>query len=171
MNKKEAMNNYLIVAFSGQENGMLGSKHFIEQSVVSMSKINCVLNFDQVGRLNEQKQLTLNGTGTSPKWSSLLDQVESSELTIQRNKSGLGYSDHTPFYLRNIPVLNFSSGENAKGHQFDHVSKIDFNGLLLISNYAEKLLSSLDQVLKLSFLPTEDSSQRISWEDRLEMND
>ena len=62
-NKK---NNYLFVAFSGEEIGLLGSNYFTKNPIIKLSNINYMINMDMVGRLNEDTTLAVYGLGTSP---------------------------------------------------------------------------------------------------------
>ena len=62
-------NNYLFVAFSGEELGLFGSKYFVEHSPVDTKSINYMINLDMIGRLNDSTHaLTIGGYGTSPAW-------------------------------------------------------------------------------------------------------
>ncbi len=63
--------NYAVVAFSGEELGLFGSKYFAEKGPVPMQQVNYMLNMDMVGRLSADKGLQIGGYGTSPpgaKW-------------------------------------------------------------------------------------------------------
>src|SRR5690606_29279990 len=63
-------NNYLFIAFSGEELGLYGSKYFTENPTIDLKQVNYMINMDMVGRLNDStKQLTIGGFGTSPAWS------------------------------------------------------------------------------------------------------
>lgn len=69
-------NNYLFIAFSGEELGLYGSKFFVENPTIELSKINFMINMDMVGRLNDSsKTLTVGGYGTSPSWGMLFSQA------------------------------------------------------------------------------------------------
>src|SRR6185312_9947547 len=100
-------NNYLFICFSGEEEGLYGSKYFAENSVVPLDQINYMMNFDMIGRLNDTSHLlTIGGFGTSPTWEKILPG-KTKWLNIKFDSSGVGPSDHTSFYMKNIPVLFF----------------------------------------------------------------
>ena len=101
-------NNYLFIAFSGEEEGLYGSKWFVEHPKLDSAKYDYMLNFDMVGRVDSNKFI-INGVGTSPLWSEAMKNI-STPLHIKTTESGLGPSDHTSFYLKNIPVLHGCSG-------------------------------------------------------------
>jgi hypothetical protein len=155
--KKGANNNYLFIAFSAEELGLLGSKYYVEHALIPKSKISCMLNLDMVGRLNEGQGLTIYGSGTSPKWQSILEKTDKKELKIKLEPSGLGPSDHASFYLAEIPVLSFFTGKHLDYHKpTDDADKINYEGILTITDYIEHVIAALDPVLKLAFSKTKD---------------
>ena len=52
-------NNYLIVAFSAEEIGLLGSAHLVKHLPVPSEQINCMINMDMIGRLKKEDPLLL----------------------------------------------------------------------------------------------------------------
>ncbi|HHG83654.1 MAG TPA: M28 family peptidase, partial [Bacteroidetes bacterium] len=61
--------NYVFIAFSGEERGLLGSNYFCKNPSIDLDKVSCMINFDMVGRLDKTKNtLGINGVGTSPFW-------------------------------------------------------------------------------------------------------
>ena len=70
---KATNNNYLFIAFSGEELGLFGSKYFVENPTIDLSTVNYMINMDMVGRLNDSsKVLTIGGYGTSPTWGEVI---------------------------------------------------------------------------------------------------
>ena len=59
---KELKSNYLFIAFSGEEMGLLGSNYFLKNPTVSKNEINYMINMDMVGRLNEDNKLSVSYT-------------------------------------------------------------------------------------------------------------
>ena len=55
----------IFAAFSGEELGLLGSKYFIENPPVDLSKVNAMLNLDMVGRLRDSSSFQIGGAGTA----------------------------------------------------------------------------------------------------------
>src|SRR5205085_9584700 len=69
---KAKSNNYLFIAFSGEELGLFGSKYFTEHPSVDLSTVDYMVNLDMVGRMSDStKSLTIGGVGTSPSWGSV----------------------------------------------------------------------------------------------------
>ncbi len=66
---KDKNNNYLFIAFSGEELGLFGSKYFTEHPTIDLKNVDYMINMDMVGRLNDSTHvLTIGGYGTSPTW-------------------------------------------------------------------------------------------------------
>lgn len=147
--------NYLLVAFSGEELGLFGSKYFADNSPVPASNINYMINMDMVGRLNDSTHgLSVGGFGTSPVWSQLIDKNDK-QFSIKIDSSGTGPSDHTSFYLKNIPVLFFFTGTHKDYHKpGDDADKINYNGMLQIIGYIQNILTATDAQDKVAFTKT-----------------
>jgi aminopeptidase YwaD len=136
--------NYVFVAFSGEELGLLGSKHFVDNPPLAQDKIKAMLNFDMVGRLDTLKpQLDVYGTGTSPSWELIVNKInrDSNILKIRQIPTGTGPSDHTNFYYKKIPALAFFTGLHDHYHTpFDKDSLINYEGMELVFDYVIDLI-------------------------------
>lgn len=144
--KKIKKHTVYVVAFSGEELGLIGSGKFVEYMGSELDNARAMFNFDMVGRLKpEDPKLLLGGTGTCLTWNDLLNSVEdSSKLKIERNPSGTGASDHTNFYYRKIPVLSFFTGLHNEYHTPQDVdSLIHYDGMELVFDYAMSLIQTL----------------------------
>lgn len=147
--------NYILVAFSGEELGLFGSKFFIEHSAVPINTINYMINMDMVGRLNDStRTISVGGYGTSPEWGRLI-KTETDFFKIKIDSSGTGPSDHTSFYNKDIPVLFFFTGTHMDYHKpSDDADKINYNGMLHILTYIQNLLTQTNNTGKLAFTKT-----------------
>jgi len=154
-NSKFKKNNFLFICFSGEELGLYGSKYFTENPTIPLSPVDYMINFDMVGRLNDSTHgLTIGGYGTSPSWGKILPEKTKS-LNIKFDSSGIGPSDHTSFYLKNIPVLFFFTGIHADYHKpTDDADKINFEGEFRVLQYVENVLKKTNDLDKLAFSKT-----------------
>ena len=148
-------NNYLFICFSGEELGLFGSKYFTSHPPIDLSSVNYMINSDMVGRLNDSTHtITIGGFGTSPTWGNILDE-KTKAFNVKFDSSGIGPSDHTSFYLKNIPVLFFFTGIHKDYHKpTDDVDKINFNGELDVIKYIYHVIDETNKLGKLSFLKT-----------------
>ena len=166
---KATNNNYLFIAFSGEELGLFGSKYFTENPTIDLKTVNYMINMDMVGRLNDSsKVVTIGGYGTSPAWSSVInkeyfassDAVKTKvpSLTIKFDSSGTGPSDHTSFYRKDIPVLFYFTGLHTDYHKpSDDADKINYTGEQIIIQHIYQLIESLNDKGKLAFLKTRET--------------
>jgi aminopeptidase YwaD len=151
--------NYLFVAFSGEESGLIGSKYFTEHSPVPLSKISYMMNMDMIGRLNDSTHvLTIGGYGTSPQWAGVISSTLNKKIfVLNADSSGTGPSDHTSFYLKNIPVLFFFTGVHADYHKpTDRAEKINYPGELQVIRLVYAITQKLDGMNKPAFAKTRD---------------
>ena len=153
-------NNYLLLAFSGEEMGLFGSKASVNTPAVDLATVNYMFNMDMIGRLNDEKSLVVNGAGTSPVWKPKLEAIEVGGLKITTTDSGIGPSDHTSFYLKDIPVLHFFTGIHQQYHKpADDAYLINFNGMLDVTSFMIALIEDLDSGGKIAFTKTKDENQ------------
>jgi hypothetical protein len=132
----------VFMAFSGEERGLLGSQHYVDHPLYPLDKTVMMVNFDMVGRLNGNDELTLYGTGTSPGIDALIDALGKSEgFTIKKIADGYGPSDQQSFYIKEIPVLFAFTGTHSDYHRpSDDTERINFAGMSRIADFAELLL-------------------------------
>ena len=156
---EELKNNVLFIAFSGEENGLWGSNYFVKNPTIDLKTVNYMINMDMVGRMKEDKSLAINGVGTSPSFVPVFDQINSDSLKLITSESGVGPSDHTSFYLQDLPVLHFFTGQHEDYHKpSDDSDKINYSGLVKVVRYISRVVSVLDTEPKLAFTKTKDSS-------------
>ena len=156
---KNTNNNYLFMAFSGEEMGLLGSNYFVKNPSIDTKKVSYMINMDMVGRMKKDSSLAVYGTGTSPIFKQVLKSHNNNFKLIQQ-ESGVGPSDHTSFYLADIPVLHFFTGQHEDYHKpSDDSEKLNYAGMNLISDYIFNIISDLDDNGKLAFRKTKNESE------------
>lgn len=152
-------NNVLFIAFSGEEEGLFGSKYFVNHPTIALDRVKYMINLDMVGRLRES--LIVGGAGTSPTWIPLLDKTGHPDFAIKIDSSGLGPSDHASFYLKDIPVLHLFTGQHQDYHKpSDDSPLINYDGIYEVASYAARLIESLDAPEALAFTKTRDEDPR-----------
>jgi len=160
--KKCKSYNYLFLAFSGEELGLIGSKYFTKNPSLELGKVAYMVNIDMLGRLDSAKKtLVINGTGTSPDWKKTLEALptDTNVLRITTSESGLGPSDHASFYLENIPVLHFFTGQHQDYHMpTDDEERINYAGMYESWNYMLNFIRKNQSGGKPEFTKTKDVS-------------
>ena len=155
---KNTNNNYLFMAFSGEEMGLLGSNYFVKNPTIDTKKVSYMINMDMVGRMKKDSTLAVYGTGTSPIFKQVL-KSHNDNFKLMQQESGVGPSDHTSFYLADMPVLHFFTGQHEDYHKpGDDSEKLNYDGMYLISDYIFNIISDLDDNGKLAFRKTKNES-------------
>ena len=131
----------IFIAFSAEEQGLIGSEYYVKQPLVPIDKTVAMFNLDMVGRLRGDK-LTVYGTGTAKEFPELVkDASESQSLKVSMVPSGYGPSDHASFYGKGVPVFHFFTGFHSDYHRpSDDSEKINVRGIRRIAQMATEML-------------------------------
>ena len=145
LQKRLLKRNILFISFSGEEEGLLGSQYYVKHPVVFLGNAITMINLDMVGRLKD-RTLTVQGTGTSSRWDSLLAHYnQDSTFVLKTVKDGFGPSDHSSFYGANVPILFFFTGIHEDYHKpTDIAGKINYDGEASVLNYVENIAVDID---------------------------
>ncbi len=151
--------NYLFIAFSGEEHGLFGSSFYAKNPTIDLSNVRFMMNFDMVGRLREDNTLAINGVGTSSHWEKLINKSNKFNFKLKTSESGIGPSDHTSFYLQDIPAIHFFTGQHEDYHKpSDDAEKINFEGMYQIYKYVIEIIKQSSYVYKFDFKKTKSES-------------
>ena len=113
---------------------------------------------DMIGRM-EDGMLAINGVGTSPSWEKIMKNINCQSLEIKTSPSGVGPSDHTSFYYKQMPVLHFFTGTHTDYHKpTDDANKINFEGEAMIINYILSLIEVSMEFPEIPFQETKEQS-------------
>ncbi|MFN0215320.1 MAG: M20/M25/M40 family metallo-hydrolase [Saprospiraceae bacterium] len=153
-NDVKEQHNFLFLCFSGEELGLYGSKKYTETPTIDLGKVSFMINMDMIGRLNKEKKVVVGGVGTAPDFVPTLKSLKS-DLGMKLDSAGVGPSDHTSFYLKNIPVLFFFTGQHSDYHKpTDDIEKVNFPGAVQIISTIAEIIQTLDKQPKLKFQET-----------------
>ena len=153
-------NNYLFIAFSGEELGLLGSKYWLQHQTIKITP-NYMINMDMVGRYDTAHKLTIGGYGTSPTWGEVFKTVTDKNLIVHFDSSGTGPSDHASFYRKDMPVLFFFTNSHSDYHKAtDDADKINYTGETEIIDYINQIIEAVNYNGHLAFLKTREQEMR-----------
>ena len=141
------------VAFSGEEEGVLGSTHFTRAlGEQGMKGVAAMLNFDMVGRLRANT-LTVLGSDSAAEWAPLVAAAcEEAKLQCAASGDGYGPSDQTPFYAAGVPVLHFFTGAHFDYHKpSDSADRINATGVAQVVNVAVSVARALGPKAALTY--------------------
>ena len=107
-------NNYLFVAFSGEEQGAYGSKWLAAHLPAGVAPLNYALDLDRLDpTVDNSHTLVIGGYGTSPAWWGICREVkEQKGFSFRLDSAYSRAGDYTSFYSRNVPVLALYSGSD-----------------------------------------------------------
>lgn len=154
-NKMKEDVNYIFAFFSGEEDGLIGSKFMAERLKEKYPNVVAMINMDMIGRLKEDKSMVVGGVGSSPIFPTIIKEDKPAGFNVSLDSTGVGPSDHTSFYLQDIPVLFFFTGTHEDYHKpSDDADKINFYGENAITYYVFRVANALAKHDKIPFTKT-----------------
>jgi aminopeptidase N len=125
----------VFVAFSGEETGRLGSRHYVQKArAYPADKIIAMLNLDTVGRLGENP-VTVFGTGSADEWAHIFRGASHvTGVGVKPVDDDFGSSDQSSFIAAGIPAVQLFGSLHADIHRpGDTLDKIDVSGLVKVT--------------------------------------
>jgi aminopeptidase YwaD len=93
----------VFMAFSGEEEGLLGSNYYVNHPIVPVANTVAMINMDMIGRMKDGK-LIVGGVGTASGWRSMIEsQNLAQSMTVTAN-------DGTTSQLRGFPMVVAANG-------------------------------------------------------------
>jgi hypothetical protein len=138
------------MAFTAEEKGLLGSKHYVRNPRFPLENTVAMLNMDMVGRLTDNI-LTVYGTGTADTFDGLIDRLnETTKFDLDKQPAGFGPSDHSSFYEADIPVFHFFTGLHNQYHRpSDDFELINLEGMAriadMVTGAAKEISTAVDR--------------------------
>jgi hypothetical protein len=137
----------VFIAFSAEESGLLGSKHYVEHPAFPLDKLMGVVNLDTVGRLGDGR-VSVFATGTASEWqhifrgASFVTGVESRNIPDATLQS----SDHASFIAKGVPAVHLFTQAHADYHKpTDTADKVDAAGLVKVAALAKEAVVYLGE--------------------------
>ena len=126
--KDRAGRRIVLIAFSGEERGLLGSVHYCKNPAFPHESTAAMVNLDMIGRskevpgdwleLTKKDRLVVYGTGSGDTLDALVTEKNKKyDFKLSKLPAGTGPSDHDSFYRKKIPVLFFYTGTHDQYHQ------------------------------------------------------
>lgn len=134
----------VFIAFTGEESGLVGSSHYVQNPLRPLDRTVAMLNLDMVGRLRDDK-LMVNGSGTAKSFDALLDRLNSRYgFLLAKSPSGYAPSDQMLFYAKQVPVLQFFTGTHEDYHRpSDDFEKLSVSGMRRIALFVTDLAAAI----------------------------
>jgi hypothetical protein len=152
----------VFIAFSGEEEGLLGSNYYVNHPIVPLGQTVAMINMDMIGRMKENR-LMIGGVGTAQEWRELINENNKPSISVRNmepknwrpflgsgfmltlNEDGYGPSDHSSFYAKQVPVLFFFTGTHEDYHKpSDTAEKINYEDEARVIVFVAHTLRSID---------------------------
>jgi aminopeptidase YwaD len=155
----------VFAAFSAEELGLFGSRHYVNHPAVPVSSTKAMINLDMVGRLRDGR-VTVFGTRSAKELSDIVKSA-ATELELKiRESDGIGRSDHMSFYSKKVPALHFFTGVHSDYHAPSDIwEKLNLEGMAKISKLVLATIRSIANTnapLNFVSLPSVPGTQAIS---------
>jgi hypothetical protein len=126
----------LFAFWDGEEQGLLGSNHWVNHPTVPLSNVRLALNSDMVGRLRNGR-LELGGSRSGFGLRRLLaSRTLPKDLWIHYDWELKENSDHWPFFQWNVPVVLLHTGMHEDYHRpSDDVERVNRDGMKDVAAY------------------------------------
>lgn len=130
--------------WSGEELGTIGSSYFTEHPPVSLDRMVAYLNFDMVGRM-EENQLTVQGVGSSSAWTEMIEKRNvAAGFNVTMQSDPYLPTDVTEFYPEGVPVLSFFTGVHEDYNKpSDDPETINYEDMARVGEFAFSIAREL----------------------------
>ncbi len=145
--KKESLGrSIIIVAFDGEESGLIGSKQFLADGIIPPEQIKLMFSLDMVGMYKAHGGLDLEGINLLPDVERITGELANKDSIIIRkaNRRIEQRTDTAPFGNRGIPAIAPNTGTESPYHKpEDRAELLDYDGMALIAGYITDVTSEL----------------------------
>jgi hypothetical protein len=155
----------LFIWFTAEEEGLIGSKYFVEHPLIPLDKTVAMLNLDMVGRLRKNA-LEIGGGATAANLDSIVQAAvagtgitTSTALPEDGGRGGMGPSDHASFAEHKIPVLFLFTGMHVDYHRpTDTADKINYDGIDKLVDVSQRIVISMANMPRQTYIDSSDRS-------------
>jgi hypothetical protein len=117
---------------------------------------------DMIGRLDKDKSLVVGGVGTAADFTAIVNKNKPAGFNVTLDNTGQGPSDHTSFYLKDIPVLYFFTGTHNDYHKpSDDEDKINYYGVRNIVDYVFRVANEVATLDTVTYTKTAMNSEKV----------
>jgi len=136
----------VFIWFSGEEWGLLGSKHYLDNPIFDLKKTFAMVCMDMVGR-NSDKPVTVKGCASADPWKEMVEEAaKGTGLNFTIEPRANGATDYLNFIRRQIPAIDFFAGFHPDYHmRSDTPDKIDYDQCAKVARTAIKLAAHLTE--------------------------
>jgi hypothetical protein len=145
-NQDQLKRSFIIVAFDGEESGLVGSHKMMSDSIFNSLNIKAMFSLDMIGMYSANDGLDLEGIEQLKDYTIFLNEAKSKEeIKISKTSSKLAKrTDTAPFGNAGIPAVHFFTGLKSPYHKPEDVdSLLDYEGMAKVTNFTSELCISM----------------------------
>lgn len=139
--KLQGKRDIVFAAWSGEELGLLGAEHYVDQLAVAADQetldgvISAYLNMDMIGR--KRDKVVISGLGSSSIWAREIERRNAViGLPVVTSNDTYLPTDATAFYLKGVPILSFFTGAHEEYHTpRDTADLLNYEGMKDIARF------------------------------------
>ncbi|MHC4121528.1 MAG: M28 family peptidase [Planctomycetota bacterium] len=143
--------------YTGEEQGLLGSKVYVKKSIAPIEQYKFMLNLDMIGRLGSKK---LIGQQSPLDLSAILEPLYTKYIFAKKITwaSDTADSDHSSWWRAGVPAVILHTGLHSDYHQGgDEADRIDYEGMEDVCEYAHDIILAVYRALDYSVVDQPDS--------------
>ncbi|MDH7448177.1 M28 family peptidase [Aquimarina sp. 2201CG14-23] len=145
----------IFVAFDAEEQGLFGSKHFVNNPPIPIEEIKLNINFDMISR-NDKNEIYVVGTFPYPQFKPIIEKIAAtSDLKVSYGHDDpedstkdywMYSSDNGSFFEKGIPNITFSEEDHADYHKAtDDFENINPEFYIKVYDLIQKSITKIDQ--------------------------
>lgn len=146
----------VIVAFDGEESGLIGSTWFVENAIIPPHQIKLMFSLDMVGMYEENGGLDMVGVKLLTNYENIVGELAGQYgITVTKANKSIGQrTDTAPFGNIGIPAIHAYTGLESPYHKpEDTSSKLDYEGMARVTNFISAATLQLSSETRISDLP------------------
>ncbi len=151
----------LVIAWSGEEEGLLGSAYWADHPTLSLSKIVANVNLDMIGRLGKDG-VAIDGVASAKGIDALVATANTDGLKVATTAGSFsGRSDHATFLMKGIPAIHLFTGAHVDYHKpSDDWDRLNADGMAQVTTYTERLVRAFaDSETRFEFVKPQPKAQ------------
>lgn len=145
-NKQDLKRSVILIAFDGEEAGLIGSSHLVSQDIVPVKSIKFMFSLDMVGMLKKYGGIDLVGNKTLSHGDEFFATLaEKHDIKVKKTGRKIEMqTDTQPFGSVGIPAVHvFTSTVSPYHKPEDDADKLDYEGMARIASFVADATTQL----------------------------
>lgn len=151
-NRDNLKRSVILVAFDGEESGLIGSKALVKQELIPLNQVKIMFSVDMVGMLDTYKGLDMRGVERIDHWQEIfVKPALINDICLQKQGDKIiSRTDTKSFGDVGIPSIHVTTGTKSPYHTpQDDALLLEYTGMAKVTNYlyqVTKNLATIDEI-------------------------